>query len=155
MKKIFSLALVTTLSLSLAAPVSAGRGPGGGFHGGFHHDGFRHGGFRHDGFHRFGCCFGPAFVGGVFVGSALAYPYYADPYYAYPYATYPAYADSGYAPGPAYQPQPQVSVAPPPIQPEVCYVGGCYHLRGDGVTVPYSWIWVPSAPAVPPAPPSR
>ena len=69
MKRILSLALVTMLSLSFAAPVSAGRGPGGGFHGGFHHDGFRHGGF-----HRFGCCFGPAFVGGVFVGSAFAYP---------------------------------------------------------------------------------
>src|SRR6266481_2455556 len=63
MKKILSLALVTTLSLSLAAPVSAGRGPGGGFHGGFHHDGF-----RHDGFHRFGCCFGPA----LSVGSSSA-----------------------------------------------------------------------------------
>ena len=64
MKRILSLALVTMLSLSFAAPVSAGREPGGGFH-----DGFRHGGF-----HRFGCCFGPAFVGGVFVGSAFAYP---------------------------------------------------------------------------------
>src|SRR5258705_2345139 len=149
MKKILGLALVAMLSLTLAAPVSAGGGPGGGFHGG------SHGGFHHDGFHRFGCCFGPAFVGGVFVGSALAYPYYADPYYAYPYATYPAYADPGYAPAPAYQPQPQVSVAPPPIQPEVCYLGGCYHLQGDGVTVAYSWVWVPAAPSAPPAPPSR
>lgn len=93
MKKILSLALVTMLSLSFAAPVSAGRGPGGGFHGGFHHDGFRHGGF-----HRFGCCFGPAFVGGVFVGSAFAYPYY--PYYAHPYAAYPGYLV--YAPAPVY-----------------------------------------------------
>jgi hypothetical protein len=147
MKKILSLALVTALSLSLAAPVSAGRGPGGGFQGGFHHDGFRHGGFHHDGFHRFGCCFGPAFVGGIFVGSAFAYPYYA-----YPYAAYPGYPV--YAPAPVYESQTQVPVAPS-IQREVCYTSGCYHLQGDGVTVAYVWIWVPAAPAAPPAPPSR
>ena len=144
MKKILGLALVAMLSLTLAVPVSAG----GGFHGGFR------GGFHHDGFHRFGCCFGPGFVGGVFVGSALAYPYYADPYYAYPYAAYPAYADPGYAPAPAYQPQTQISVALP-IQREICYPSGCYYLQGDGVTAAYSWMWVPAAPAGPPAPPSR
>jgi hypothetical protein len=149
MKKILSLALVAMLSLCLAAPVFAGRGPGGGFNGGFHRDGFHHGGF-----HRFGCCFGPAFVGGVFVGSALAYPYYAYPYYAYPYAAYPVYPDPVYAPAPVYEPRTQVPVAPS-IQREVCYTGGCYHLQGDGVTVAYTWIWVPAAPAAPPAPPSR
>ncbi len=31
------------------------------------------------------------------------------------------------------------------VQREVCYVGGCYHLQGDGVTVAYSWIWMPAA----------
>jgi hypothetical protein len=138
MKKILSLALVVMLPLALAAPVSAWEGRGGGFHGGFHR------GFHHDGFHHFGCCFGPAFVGGVFVGSALAYPYYA-----YPYAAYPVYPDPVYASAPAYQPQTQVSVAP------VCYATGCYRLQGDGVTVAYTWIWVPAAPAAPPAPPSR
>jgi hypothetical protein len=147
MKKILRLALVAMLPLALAAPVSAWRGPGGGVHGGFHHGGFHHGGFRHGGFHHFGCCFGPVFVGGVFVGSALAYPYYA-----YPYAAYPIYPDPVYAPVPAYQPQ--VSVASS-VQREVCYTSGCYHLHGDGVTVAYSWIWVPAAPAAPPAPPSH
>src|SRR5260370_26855824 len=100
----------------------------------------RHGGFRHDGFHRFGCCFGPAFVGGVFVGSAFAYPYYAYPYYPYPYYPYSVYSEPVY--------QPQVSVAPS-VQREVCYVGGCYRLQGDGVTIPYQWILVPSAPPPP------
>ncbi len=137
MKKILSLALVAVLFLALAAPVSAGRGSGGGFHGGSR-GGFHHGGFHHNGFHRFGCCFGPAFVGGVFVGSALAYPYYA-----YPYAAYPVYPDPVYAPAPAYQPQTQVSVAPS-VQRQVCYTSGCYHLQGDGMTVAYSWIWVPA-----------
>jgi hypothetical protein len=145
MKKLLGVALVAGLSLALAGPVSAGGGfhggSRGGFRGGFHHDGF-----HRSGFHRFGCCFGPAFVGGVFVGSALAYPYYG-----YPYAAYPVYADPVYAPAPVYQPQTQASVAPA-IQREVCYTGGCYHLQGDGVTVAYSWIWVPAAPAPPQAP---
>ena len=157
MKKILSVALVAMLSLALAAPVSAGRGGGGGFHGGSRggvRGGFHHGGFHHDGFHRFGCCFGPGFVGGVFVGSALAYPYYGYPYgYPYPYP-YPVYADPVYVPAPVYQPQTQLSVAPS-VQRDVCYTGGCYHLQGDGVTVAYSWVWVPTAPAAPPAPPDR
>ena len=155
MKKIIGISLVAVLSLALAVPASAGGGfhggSGGGFRGGVHHDGFRHDGFHRFGFRRFGCCFGPAFVGGVFVGSALAYPYYAYPY-AYPYATYPAYPDTVYAQAPAYQPQTQVSVAPS-IQRQVCYPGGCYYLQGDGVTIPYSWAWVPAPPAGPPARP--
>jgi hypothetical protein len=86
----------------------------------------------------------------VFVGSAFAYPYYGYPYYAYPYpySPYPMYV-----PPPTYQPQTQVYVAPP-FQREVCYATGCYHLQGDGVTVAYSWVWVPAPPAGPPAPPS-
>jgi hypothetical protein len=142
LKKIISLALVGMLSLALAAPVSAGRGRGGGFHGG--HGGFHHG----SGFHR-GCCWGGAFVGGLFVGSVFAYPYYAYPYYPYPYAPYPLYS-----PGPAYPPQTQAYVAPS-VRREVCYENGCYHLQGDGLTVAYSWIWVPAPPAPPRAPASQ
>jgi len=142
MKKTLGLALVALLCLSFAAPVSAGRGSGGGFHGGFHH-----GGFHRDGFHRFGCCFGPGFVGGVLVGSAFAYPYYAYPYGAY--SDYPVYA-----PAPAYEYQTPVPAAPS-IQRQVCYTSGCYYLQGDGVRVAYVWVWVPAAPAAPPAPPSR
>jgi len=152
MKKILGLALAAVLALTLAAPVFAGGRHGGGGRGGFH-GGSRSGFHHHHGFHSFGCCFGPAFVGGVFVGSALAYPYYAYPY-AYPYAAYPVYPDPVYVPAPVYQPQMELSVAPL-IQREVCYTGGCYHLQGDGVTVAYSWVWVPTAPAAPPAPPDR
>ena len=149
MKKILSLTFVAMLSVALAAPAYAGRGHGGGFHGG-HHNGFHHGGA----FHR-GCCWGGAFVGGVFVGSAFAYPYYGYPYYAYPYyaSPYYPYAYPMYA-EPAYQPQTQVTVAPS-VQRDVCYTDGCYHLQGDGVTVAYSWVWVPAAPAPPAGPPSR
>ncbi len=94
---------------------------------------------------------------GVFVGSALAYAYYAYPYAAYPIYADPVYPDPVYAPAPVYQPRTQLSVAPS-SQTQVCYTGGCYYLRGDGVTVAYSWVWVPAAPAAPPAPsapPSR
>jgi len=156
MRKIITLAFVGMLALALASPVYAGRGHGGGGShggrgGGSHgsHGRFPSGGFHHGGhFHR-GCCFGPAFVGGVFVGSALAYPYYSYPYYSSPYYdssySYPAYPD------PVYQPQTQLSVAP---SREVCYVGGCYRLQGDGVTVAYRWIWIPTVPNPPPPPPS-
>jgi hypothetical protein len=37
----------------------------------------------------------------------------------------------------------------------VCYVGGCYHLAGDGVTTAYQWVRVPSVPVLPPGPPTR
>jgi hypothetical protein len=137
MKKIVGLVLAAMLSLSLAVPVSAWSGHGGGGRGGFHGGGF----------HRFGCCFGPAFVGGVFLGSALAYPYYD---YGYPYPAY--YSDPAYVPAPVYQSQ--VAVAPA-LQAPVCYTGGCYYLHGDGVTVAYSWVWVPAAPPAPPAPPGH
>lgn len=132
-RKLLTLMLVAAiLSLSLAAPVYAGRGGWGGFH---------HG----------GCCWGGAFVGGLLLGSVLAAPYYGYPYYAYPYAAYP---EPVYAPAPAYQPQTQVYVAPS-VQRDACYVGGCYRLYGDGVTTAYQWVWLPAAPAPPPGPPSR
>ena len=154
-KRLLAGAVLMSAMLIASAPADAATrgGHGGGFHGGhgfrtgFHHGpGFHHG-FR-PGFHRFGCCFGPAFVGGVLVGSALALPYYAYPYYP---SAYPAYAAPVYASAPAYQTQ---AYAPPSGPPEVCYVGGCYHLQGDGVTVAYEWVWVPSAPPPPPGPPS-
>jgi hypothetical protein len=145
LRKIVSLALVTVLFLALAAPAFAwSRGHGAAFHGGGFRGGF-HGGFHH-GFNRFGCCFSPFIAGGVFLGAALAAPYYSYPYYSYPY---PGYAGPAYAPAyaaPAY--------APPQVNRQVCYTGGCYYLRGDGVTVAFQWVWVPTVPAPPPAPPN-
>lgn len=132
-RKLLGVVLIAALSLTLAAPAFAGKGHGGGFHGGSHH------GFHHHGFHH--CCFGPAFFGGVFVASSVAFPLSVYPYYyPYPYM-YPAY------PPPVYE------QAPPAVQRDVCYVEGCYHLEGDGVTSAYQWIWIPSAPAPPPPPP--
>lgn len=138
-KLITRMLVAAVLSLSLAAPVYAGRG---GFHGG---------GFHQGGFQQGGCCWGGAFVGGLLLGSVLAAPSYGYPYYAYPYAAYP---DPVYAPAAAYQPQTQVYVALS-AQREVCYATGCYHLQGDGVTTAYQWVWLPAAPAPPPGPSSR
>ena len=143
-KLLTGIAIVLSGLLINAPVVSAGLGGHGGFagHGGFHsgfHGGFHHG-FHHPGFHgfhRFGCCFGRVFVGGVFVGASVAYPYYPYPY--------PAYSTTVYAPEPTAA----------AVQRNVCYAEGCYHLQGDGVTIPYQWIWVPSAPPPPPAPPTR
>jgi hypothetical protein len=55
---------------------------------------------------------------------------------------------------PVYQSQAEVYVAPP-VQRDVCFVGGCYRLYGDGVTTAYQWVWLPAAPTPPPGPPSR
>jgi hypothetical protein len=151
MMRMIGLALVGMLSLVLAAPVHADGGRGSGLqggHGGMHGTGFRAGGgFQHRGnFHR-GCCGRGAFVGWPVGISVLAAPYYSYPY------SYPVYPDPVYVPAPAYQPQPQVYLAPP-VQSELCYVGGCYRLQGDGVSAPFRWVWIPTAPEPPPAPPA-
>jgi hypothetical protein len=41
--------------------------------------------------------------------------------------------------------------APPSV---VEYPTGRYELRGDGVAVPYSWVWIPNPPAAPPVAPA-
>jgi hypothetical protein len=151
MKKIMGLALVGALSLVLAAPVHADGGRGSGFRGvrgGMHGTDFQHrDGVQHRGnFHR-GCCWGGAFVGWPVGISVLG-----APYYAYPYSD-PVYPDPVYVPAPAYQPQPQVYLAPP-AQSELCYVGGCYRLQGDGMSAPFRWVWIPTVPEPPPAPPT-
>ena len=52
------------------------------------------------------------------------------------------------------QPPPVVMVTPPPPTPSVIeYPNGRYELRGDGITTPYTWAWIPNAPPPPPGPP--
>jgi hypothetical protein len=99
----------------------------------------------------------------VVVAPFVPFGYYAAPpvvyasptvYYAPPpvvYAAPPAYsAPPAYAapPAPAYAPPLQQDVQP--IQREVVFPTGRYVLRGDGVSTPYTWVWIPNPPTAPP-----
>ncbi len=87
------------------------------------------------------------------VAAAPAVVYASPPaYYAAPYYAPPAYYDP---PATYYSPPPSgtVSIAPAPTQNVVQYPHGRYELRGDGVTVPYRWVWIPNPPPPPPAAP--
>jgi len=45
-------------------------------------------------------------------------------------------------------------VPPPPQAPSVIpYETGRYELRGDGMTTPYTWVWIPNPPPPPPSGP--
>jgi hypothetical protein len=71
------------------------------------------------------------------------------------------YDTSVYAPAPVYTPTPvYVPVAVPvvsalpaaPARPVLIeFPEGRYELRGDGVSIPYTWVWIPNPPAAPPA----
>ena len=66
----------------------------------------------------------------------------------YPPAYYPpAYYDPSmsYAP-----PSGTVSFAPDPSQKIVQFPTGRYEMRGDGVSSPYTWVWIPNPPTSPP-----
>ena len=75
---------------------------------------------------------------------------YAPVPYGLPSYSAPSLA---YAPPAIYAPPP-VAVAPPPPMPTVIeYPTGRYELRGDGITAPYRWVWIPNPPPAPPAAP--
>ena len=65
---------------------------------------------------------------------------------------------AGVGPGEMYG-QPDRMLMPPPLpsapptQSVLQYPNGRYELRGDGLTAPYTWIWIPNAPPPPPAAP--
>src|SRR5215813_7030443 len=145
--------------------MSGGSFGGGGFHGGMGMggSGFRgsRGGFASSGFHggrsfhghKFHghrCCVNGVFFTGFAFGGGFAPYYYPYPDYWYPPYPYMPYPYSPYVPDldvslPGVQ-------ASPSMPRESCFPSGCYRLQGDGVTVPYQWVWVPAAPAPPPPP---
>ena len=43
-----------------------------------------------------------------------------------------------------------VAAAPAPTPNVIQYATGRYELRGDGLTVPYTWVWIPNPPPGPP-----
>jgi hypothetical protein len=84
-----------------------------------------------------------------------AWPYrtaYASAAY-YPAAYYPpAYYPPTYYPGSYYVSYPAAYASPAPAPravwtgPSVVhYAHGRYELRGDGVSAPYAWVWIPTA----------
>lgn len=111
--------------------------------------------------HRF---FRPFFPFGIVAAApAVVYaaPYYYPPaYYPPPYYDPPVYsAPVTYSPPVSYAPPPTstVSVVPappsaPPSPTVVEFATGRYELRGDGVSTPYTWVWIPNPPTSPPVP---
>ena len=85
--------------------------------------------------------------------------YSAPPVYYAPYSAAPPIVYTPpptYGGAPAYAPPPAPAYAPPlqqelePLQREVVFPSGRYVLRGDGVTTPYTWVWIPNPPSAPP-----
>jgi len=69
---------------------------------------------------------------------------------------------SGYGPAPAYGATPYgptmggtLALAPasPPMPSVIQYPTGRWELRGDGLTIPYRWVWIPNPPPAPPSAP--
>jgi hypothetical protein len=155
--KPFRVALVLALALAGAPdPSEAGgrrggglgfRSSGGGHFGGFNghgHRGFHgrrhhHHGFHGHGFHTrfFYFPYVPTYAAPSVVVSNPVVVYTPPAVYAAP---------QYYAPPAAY--------SAPSVPRVVEYPGGRYELRGDGVSSPYSWVWIPDPPAAPPPPPA-
>ncbi len=84
---------------------------------------------------------------------------YGTPCASYdPYAYYPSpVAYASMAPGPgttatvALAPAPPPAPTQPPPPSVVEFPSGRYELRGDGMTVPYTWVWIPNPPSAPPS----
>ena len=107
----------------------------------------------------FGAVIAPP-IFGYSVPTVLASPpsYYAPPpsYYAPPPPSSSVYssviigAPSGYG-GPSYAPAPPPAPTAPPSPRVVEFPGGRYELRGDGIAMAYTWVWIPNPPSAPPA----
>jgi hypothetical protein len=115
---------------------------------------------RHFFFPRFGgfSHFGTPFFGGF---SHFGAPFLG--YGAYPTLAVSAPVASAYAAPalPDVSPPPSPSASLPPLPSVIEYETGWYQLRGDGVSTPYVWVWVPKPPPAPsaapppPAPPAE
>ena len=116
---------------------------------------------NHPGFgfhqHRF---FRPFFPFGIVAAApsvVYAAPYYYPPstYYPPPYYDPPVYsAPMTYSPPVSYAPAPNSTVSVAPTPNVVQFSTGRYELRGDGMSTPYTWVWIPNPPTSPPPPPA-
>ena len=103
--------------------------------------------FPHHRFIPFGVPVGPAIVYAPSYVPSLGYGSSPGGYYATD--------DWGYYGAAVNSPVGSTSVAtaPNPMPNVVQYPTGRYELRGDGLTVPYTWVWIPNPPSAPPAGP--
>jgi len=141
--------LVVAAAALAVAPIDAlaqrmGGGARSGSHGGSHR-GSHHGGPGGRSFvHR---PFGGGFIvlaPPLWYGSDLSY----DPGPAYAPAS--AYGPAVYGPGVGGT----LALAPPPTPSVIQYPTGRWELRGDGLAIPYRWVWIPNPPTAPPPPTS-
>ena len=129
---------------------------------GSHHHFFPRPFFHRPFFRRFG--FAPfGVIGYPLVGYGYGYaspPAYDAPgAYGSPAAIYnvntPAVEIYNNAPPAGYGPPAGGAVSVPPAAPSVIeYATGRYELRGDGMTAPYMWVWIPNPPPGPPGSPA-
>jgi hypothetical protein len=106
-------------------------------------------------FHRHGFGQHPFFPRRFVPFAVIAPPFFAysspsifdTPYYDAVDQPAPVYSAPAYS-APAYAPP-----APPPMPRVVEFPTGRYELRGDGVTAPYMWVWIPNPPPAPPMTP--
>jgi len=170
---VFTVSAILLASIAIA-PADAGGAvggsrsfnPRGGFQG-FNPGGFQ--GFNPGGFQGFnpgdaGRSFMPPrfskrgrAMGGYLIGAYGAPFYYGstlgDPlvYDTSVYAPAPGYAAPPFY-GPAMVPVASSALPAAPARPSVIeFPEGRYELRGDGVSIPYTWVWIPNPPAAPPA----
>ncbi len=118
-----------------------------------HPHGFGHG-FHHDKFFRPFLPFGIVAAAPAVVYAA---PYYYPPpaYYPPPYYDPLVYsAPVTYSPPVSYAPAPNSTVSVAPTPDVVQFSTGRYELRGDGMSTPYTWVWIPNPPSSPPPPPA-
>jgi Domain of unknown function (DUF4124) len=83
--------------------------------------------------------------------------YYAPPAFYGSSVGYDYGSSSGYDPpvayGPPPAPAPITTLAVAPTRPSMIeYPTGRYELRGDGISTPYVWVWIPNPPPPPSAP---
>jgi hypothetical protein len=98
----------------------------------------------------------------AFYGSSLGYGYGSSGGYDPPiaYAPPPAYAvPPAYGPAPAYGSTPPVPFSTTTFgsQPRpgvIEYPTGRYELRGDGISTPHTWVWIPNPPPPPESAPA-
>ncbi len=98
---------------------------------------------------------GPVFPRHVFPRPFIPFGFFVPP--AVVYVSPPVV----YSPPPVVYASPpsvyyQPPAAPPPMPTVIQYPHGRYELRGDGITTPYVWVWIPNPPPPPPpaAPPA-